>query len=217
MYFKNRAEAGRLLAEKLKKYNDEHCIIIALNQGGVLVGSQVAMKLHAGLLMLLTEKINIPGEPDPIATMTQDTFTYNNMYSAGQLEEFAGEYHGTIDEQRIKKLHELNKLLLDGDEIDPDRLRHHVVILIADGLQNGMSLEVAADFLKPIKVKKLIIATPIATTSAVDRMHLIGDEIYALSVTENLMEIDHYYEDNTLPNQSQVRKITRNIMLNWQT
>ncbi len=217
MYFKSRAQAGRILADKLKAYNGEHCVVVALNSGGVLVGAQIAMRLHAGLLILLTEKIVIPGEQNELATMTPDTFTYNSMYSTGELEEFVGEYHGIIEEQRIKKLHEINRLMVDGGEIDPERLRHHIVILVSDGLQSGMPLEVAADFLKPIKIKKLIIATPIASVNAVDRMHLVGDEIYSLSVAENLMEVDHYYEDNTLPNQSQVGKITHNIALKWQT
>lgn len=217
MYFKSRAEAGRELASKLKKYNDQHCVVVALNSGGILVGAQIAMRLHAGLLMLLTEKIQIPGEPESIATMTDRTFTYNKMYSAGQLEDFTGEYHGLIEEQRLKKLHDINKLLIDGSEINPNRLRHHVVILVIDGLQSGVSLEAAADYLKPIKVKKLLIVTPLASIAAVDRMHLIGDEIYCLNVTENLMETDHYYDDNTLPNPDQVRKITHNIALNWQT
>lgn len=217
MYFKSRAEAGRELADKLKKYNNQHCIVVALNPGGVLVGAQIAMRLHAGLLMLLTEKVDLPGEPDSIATMTDRTFTYNKMYSAGQLEEFVGDYHGLIEEQRLQKLHHLNKLLIDGSEINPGQLRHHVVILVTDGLQTGVSLEAAADYLKPIKIKKLLIVTPLASITAIDRMHLIGDEIYCLNSTENLMETNHYFEDNTLPDPEQVRKITHNIALNWQT
>jgi putative phosphoribosyl transferase len=217
MYFKSRAEAGRLLANKLKKYNDQHCAVVALTPGSILIGAQIAMRLHASLMLMLSEKINLPGEPDPIAAMTDNTFTYNHMYSAGQLEEFVGDYHGFIEGQRIEKLHQLHKLMIDGGEIQPEKLRHHIVILVSDALQNGMSLEIAADYLKPIKMKKLIIATPLASVASVDRMHLVGDEIFCLSVSENLMEADHYYDDNTIPDQTQIQAITHNIALNWQT
>lgn len=215
MYFKNRAEAGRQLAAKLKKYDNQQCAVIALNAGAVLVGAQIAMALHANLMVLISDDIVLPGEHDPLASMTTNTLTFNQDLSAGELDEYIGEYHGFIEEQRVEKFHKLNQLLSDGGEIDPKYLRRHIVILVSDALQTGVSLQVAADFLKPIKVKKLIVASPLASVSAVDRMHLIGDEIYCLSVSENLMEADHYYEDNTIPNHEGALKIVRNISMNW--
>jgi len=215
MYFKNRAEAGRRLAAKLKIYDKQLCSVIALNRGGILVGAQIAMGLHANLMMLLNDKIVLPGENDTFATMTSDTFTYNHTLSESEINEMASEYHGFIDGQRLEKFHKLNQQLSDGGEIDPRLLRRHVVILVSDALQTGASLEVAADFLKPIKTKKIVIATPIASVEAVDKMHLIGDDIYCLSVTENLMDSDHYYEDNTVPDRAGILKIVKNISMNW--
>lgn len=215
MYFKNRAEAGQELASKLKKYKNQQCVVIALNSGGVVVGAQIAMNLHANLLMLISEDIMLPGEPNPIASMTTETFTYNPDLSAGEIDEYVGEYHGFIEGQRIEKFHKLNKLMSDGGSIDPKLLRRHIVILVSDALQRGISLQIAADFLKPINIQRLIIATPLASVKAVDKMHLIGDEICCLNVTENLMEADHYYDDNIVPNHQSSIKIMRNISLNW--
>ena len=65
-------------------------------------------------------------------------------------------------------------------------------------------------------VKKLIVAAPIASVSAVDRMHLLGDEINCLSVLQNYMFTDHYYEDNTIPPVDDLFKVLKNISLNWQ-
>ncbi len=215
MYFKNRADAGRQLADKLKKYRKEQCTVVSLNSGGVLVGAQIAMRLHAALAVLLSDDIILPGENEPLASMTSNTLTYNKSLSQGEIDEFVSEYHGTIEDQRVEKFHALNRLLSDGGEIDPKLLKNHGVILVSDALQNGISLEVAADFLKPDKLKKLIVATPIASVDAVDRMHLIGDEVYCLNVAENLMESDHYYDDNFLPGHKEAVKIVRNISLNW--
>lgn len=216
MYFKNRAEAGRRLAEKLESYDNQQCVVIALNAGGVLIGAQIAMRLHASLMILDNEAINLPGEPDPIANITTQAMTYNSRYSSGQLDEFLGEYHGVIESQRMEKMHRLNRLLTDGGEINTKQLSRHVVILVTDALQDATILDVAADFLKPIKLKRLIIATPLATVNAVDRMHLVGDEIACLSVGETLMNADHYYDDNIIPDRQGVLKIIRNISLNWE-
>lgn len=215
MYFKNRAEAGRKLAIKLAKYDNQQCVVIALNSGAVLVGAQIAMKLHAKLAMLVSDTIILPGEHEPIASMTTSTFTYNSAFSKGEIEEFAGEYRGVIDAQRISKLHKLNTFLKDGGEVKPADLRSHIVILVSDGLQTGITLDIASDFLKPVKLKKLIIATPLANVDTIDQMHLLGDDIYALNVGESLMETDHYYDDNVIPDYKDSMKIIRNISMTW--
>jgi predicted phosphoribosyltransferase len=216
MYFKSRAEAGRLLAEKLGQYDNQQCVVIALNSGGILIGAQIAMKLHANLLILDNEAIRLPGEPEPIANLTTRSMTYNSRYSSGQLDDFVGEYHGVIESQRLEKFRRLNHLLSDGGEIDMRQLARHVVILVTDALRDPSLLDVAADYLKPVKLKRLIVATPLASVGAVDRMHLLADEIYCLSTAETLFEVNHYYDDNTVPDRQGVLKIIRNISLNWE-
>lgn len=62
MYFESRIQAGALLAEKLMDYRYENCAVIALGEGGVLVGEQIAVQLHCVLMMLLSEGIEVPGE-----------------------------------------------------------------------------------------------------------------------------------------------------------
>ncbi len=217
MYFRNRAEAGRLLANKLKQYSAQQVAVVALNPGGVIVGAQIAIRLHANLAILMSERIMLPGEPDAVAAMTPTTFTYNDKYAEGELEDLVGEYHGMIEDQRLQKLYSLNRLMSDGGEIDPKYLRNHIVILVSDSLDSALPLQIAGDYLKSLKLKKLIIATPLASITAVDKMHLMGDEIYCLSVMENLMEVDHYYDENTLPDNAGILKITRNIAVSWQT
>jgi len=216
MYFSNRAQAGRLLAKGLAGYSSSNTAIIALNEGSIIVGAQIAMQLHTSLYLFLIENIYLPGENDPLAGLSStDTFMFNNMFSAGQLEEMSMEFHGFIDQQRMVKRHELNMLLGDEGAIKKRMIRHHNVILVSDGLANGMSIDLAATYLKTIAIKRLIIATATASVNAVDRMHLIADEIHCLSVKDNFMGVNHYYDDNTIPNTDGVMKIIRNIAMNW--
>jgi len=218
MYFKSRSDAGRQLAAQLTpKYRYENCAVVALSDGGVVVAAQIAAQLHCVMMMLLTEQIKLPGENDPLASIDQSgIFTYNGMYSTGQLEEFTTEYHHYLEQAKMQKLHEMNRLLGGGGIIDPDLLRYHNVILVSDGLSNGISLDAAASFLKPYKLEKLIVATPLASVPAVDRMHLLADDIVCLSVVENYMETNHYYEDNTMPSHEQLVETIKNIVMQWQ-
>lgn len=217
MYFTNRAQAGRMLAKLLRDYNSHNVAVVSLNTGGVLVGAQIAMKLHASLGMLLTKDIYLPGELTPLAAVTSSNiFTYNRMYSVGEIEEMVQDYRSLIEQSRMQGIHELNVMLGADGEIDRHRLKRKTIILTSDGFQNGFSLDVASDFLKPVNIKKIIVAAPFATVNALDRIHLIADEIHCLDVIENFFGTDHYYDDNTMPKTEDLLKVIRNTPIHWQ-
>jgi predicted phosphoribosyltransferase len=91
-----------------------------------------------------------------------------------------------------------------------------VIIIVSDGFQNGFSLDIAADFLKPVNIKKMVVATPFATVPALDRIHILADEIQCLDVISNFMGTDHYYEDNTVPPTADLLKVIKNTPIHWQ-
>lgn len=216
MYFSSRVEAGQKLAATLTQYRFENCAVIALSDGGVVVGAQIAMALHCVLTMLLTEPIKLPGEPDAIAVINQEGgFTYNNFYSTGQLEELTSEYHQYIEEAKTKKISEMHRLLGAGGIIRKDLLRGHNIIIVSDGFANGFSLDAAAEYLKPVRAERLVVATPLASVPAVDRMHILVDEIHCLNVVENFMDVNHYYQDNAVPNHETIIKTIQQVVLSW--
>lgn len=217
MYFDSRAQAGKLLASQLTPYDTANVTVMALSPGGVIVGAQIAMKLHADLCMLLTKDITLPGEKEPLAAISsENNFTYNNMLSVGQIEEMAGDYRSFIEQERTNGLHELHSILGSDGDVNKDLLQRHIIILVSDGLSSGFSLDIAADLLKPVQIEKLIVATPFATIPALDRIHILADEIKCLSVVENFMGTNHYYEDNTIPPTNDLLKVIRNTPIHWQ-
>ena len=217
MYFKSRADAGRQLAQKMDKYKNQNLMVVALGTGSSIVASQLAMKLHANMAIYLVKNIHLPGEPQAIASLSSTgTYSTNDYYSSGQLEYLGSEYHGYIEQERIKANRELSVLLGRDGLINKQILRRKVVIVVSDGLRTAFSLKACADFLKTIAIKKLVVATPIASIPAVDKMHLIADDLYCLSVPNNYMGTNHYYEDNNKPDIDGVIKIIKNISLNWE-
>ncbi|TAL14918.1 hypothetical protein EPN95_01675 [Patescibacteria group bacterium] len=217
MYFESRAEAGQKLAiELVEKYRYENCAVVALSDGAVLVGEQIAASLHCVLMMLLTEDIAVPGEGQSFGAVSQDGgFTYNGMFSTGEAEEYESEFHGYLDEQKREAFQKINRLLGDGGIIDNELLRDHVVILVSDGINNDSAIDVAIDFMKPIQVKRLVVATPTANVQAVDRLHILADELHILDVKENFMSVDHYYNVNDIPNHEDTIAKINQIVLNW--
>ena len=217
MYFQNRVAAGKTLAQQIAtKYKGQDCAVIALSDGAVMVGAQIAMELHCVLTMLLTDAIKLPHEQTALAGINQDgSFTYNNFYSPGEIEEFVSEYHSFIEQEKMNKMQEMHRSEGKGGLIRKSLLQGHNVILVSDGLSNGFSLDLAAEYLKPIKTKRLIVATPLASVLAVDRMHILADEIYCLNVVEDFISTDHYYENQDVPSHDVIVKTVEQIVSHW--
>jgi putative phosphoribosyl transferase len=217
MYFKSRVDAGQKLAAQIvKKYADKPCAVVGLSDGGVMVGAQIAMQLHCVLTMLLSEPIQLPRENEAVGGISQDgAFSYNSAYSPGELEDLLGEYHSLIEEEKMQKIQDMHRMVGRGGLIRRDLLRDHYVILVSDGLSSGFSLDIALQFLKPIHLKRLIVATPLASVQAVDRMHILADEIFCLSVIEDYIETNHYYDTQDVPSHDLVIKTIEQIITRW--
>ncbi len=217
MYFASRTQAGQTLASQLVgKYRYENCAVVALNDGGVVVGAQIAASLHCVLSLLLNEEITLPRELEAIAAISQDgSVTYNSTYSPGELDELIGEYYQYIEQEKLVRLRKLHSLLGSGSTVDKRLLAGRNVILVSDGLGSGFAVDLAVEFLKTVPIEKIIVATPLATIPAVDRLHVTVDEIYCLSVIENFMSTDHYYDQRDIPPHDKVVEIMQRITLNW--
>ena len=217
MYFENRAEAGRMLADQLfESYRYENCAVVALSDGAVLVGEQIAAVLHCVLTLLVTEEIQIPGENMAFGAVSQGGgFTYDGSLSRGEISEYTNEFYGYLEEQKRIAFQNINRLLGDGGLIDVDLLRDRTVILVSDGLDRGAAIDVAVDFLKPIRIDRLVIAAPTASVPVIDKLHVIADELHVLDVKENFMGVDHYYENNFIPTHEETVAKINQIVLNW--
>ena len=163
MYFESRSQAGELLARELAPlYRYENCVVLALSDGGVLVGSEIAAALHAMLTLLVIEDIEIPGENIKFGGVSQDgNFTYNSSFSSGEVEEYVSEFHGYLEDQKREVFQKINRLLGDGGLVDHEMLRDQTVILVTDGIDDTTIIDVAVDFLKPIRIEKLVAAVPV--------------------------------------------------------
>ncbi len=217
MYFNSRVDAGQKLAGKIaSKYQGQPCAVVGLSDGGVMIGAQIALQLNCVLTMLLSDTIELPREETAIAGISQDgAVSYNPAYSSGEIDEMVGEYHGFLEQAKMEKMHAMHRQAGHGGLIRKDLLRDRVVILVSDGLVNGFSLDIAAEFLKPIKTKKLVVATPLASIPAVDRMHILADDIFCLSVVQDYMDTDHYYDVRDVPPHELVIKTIERVVSNW--
>jgi predicted phosphoribosyltransferase len=200
----------------LPKYRYENCAVVALGDGGVVVGAQIAMALHCVLSLLLSEDITLPRELEAVEGISQDgSISFNSTYSPGELDELIGEYYQYIEQEKLEKLQELHHLLGKGNTVDKRLLVGRNVILVSDGLSSGFAIDLAAAFLKTIPIEKMIVATPLASVQAVDRLHIAADEIFCLSVVESYISTDHYYDQRDIPPHDKIIQIIERIIFSW--
>ncbi len=214
MYLFNRNEAGRLLADILQpKYLNKKCLVMALGPGGVIVGQEIAKRLKCEITLLLLKEIELPGTDHvQIGTLDQSGgFTYNNMYSTGQIEEFVQEYYQYIEAEKLNKIHAINELMGRDGIMEREQLNDHDIILVTDGTQNGASFESAMEYLKPVRTPRVVAAVPFSSVPAIDRLHILVDDLNVLDVKENYINTNHYYEDNYIPGKDEIDKIMGHI------
>jgi len=213
MYLFNRIEAGRQLADLLLKHKAEPNIVMALSPGGVVVGQEIAKALECEITMLITKDVVLPGMNAPVVGTVDQSggFTYNAMFSTGEIDEMANEFHNHIEQSKMEDMHMINAEIGHSGTLERSQLNGHNIILVSDGLKNGSAIDAAISYLKPVDILKIITAIPFVSVDAVDRLHILADEMHNLDVKINYLDTDHYYEDNFIPDAEEIDSIIRSI------
>lgn len=215
-YFANRSEAGSLIADKLMKYRYDDTIVLALSESSVPVAAAIARKLHSLIALLLTKDIFLPDGKTVVGEINEaGGFIYNNSFSTGEIEELVSEYSGSIEMAKINAMHEMHLALGQGGEISGAYFRNRVVIVVYDGSMNGMAFDMAAHFLKSVNTAKVVMTCAIASVPAVDKMHVLADDLVCLNVVESTFDTDHYFSDNRIPTRNEIISTLNDIILHW--
>lgn len=186
--FRDRNEAGLLLAEKLKKFKNDAGVVLAVPRGGVPVAYFVARELGFPIEVILTKKIGHPSNKEYAigAASLTDYFIIPHDYVTTQY------IQGELVEIRTK-LKEMYKKFM-GDK-DPVSLKGKTVIVVDDGVATGNTLLATIRVLSKSEPKKIIIAVPVASESAVEKLSKEADEVIALLVPQEFYGVGAFYED----------------------
>lgn len=186
--FRDRLEAGLLLAAKLKKYKNDPGIVLAVPRGGMPVAYAVARELGFPVEVILTKKIGHP---------------MNKEYAIGAAsltDHFVVPHEGVTEEyieqelQRIRgRLKEMHTRFM-GDK-EPEKLEGKTVIVIDDGIATGNTLLGTVNVLRKSNPGKIVIGVPVASESAVQKLEKEVDEVVAVLIPEDFYGVGAFYED----------------------
>lgn len=186
--FTDRIEAGRLLAEKLKKYQGQAGVILAVPRGGVPVAYAVAKELGLPLDLVLTKKIGHPMNREYAigAVSLTDSFVIPHR---GVSQFYIDREIKTIRE-RLKEMY--RKFM--GDK-EPESLAGKIIIVIDDGIATGNTLMGTINMLRKDRPSKIVIAVPVASESAVQKLSEVADELVVVSIPEEFYGVGAFYEN----------------------
>lgn len=178
--FRDRAQAGQVLAGLLAHHAGPGTIVLAVPNGGVAVGVPVARALGCPLSLLVVRKIQIPGNTEAgFGAVAADGGAIYNQELLARL----GLSPAQVETQKQKALASIQeRLLLYGDWARPPALAGRTVILVDDGLASGVTMASAAGIVRQQAPARLVVAAPTASASARSRLLPLVDELVCPNV-----------------------------------
>jgi putative phosphoribosyl transferase len=201
MMFRNRVEAGRLLAQALVEYvGRPNLVVLGLPRGGAPVARIVADFLGAPMDVFLVRKLGVPWQPElgfGAIAETAGTDPPVRVIDQGLVQQ-CELTPKVIDQIAAREQHEIDRrsLLYRGTRSLVD-IHGKEVIIVDDGLATGSTMLAAVRALRHQGAKRIVVAVPVGPPSTCDTMRREADEVVCLSSPEPFEAVGAWYEDFT--------------------
>ncbi len=190
--FKNRAQAGMALAERLNAYaGHADAIVLGLPRGGVPVGFGIAEALQLPLDILLVRKIGVPG---------YEEFAMGAIASGGQrvvkpaviaMFDVDNRVVDAIAQRELLELERREKLYRAGRSLP--QLEGRTVMLVDDGLATGCTMLAAIAAAREQHPARVIVAVPVGAPDACAKIRTEADELVCLKTPEPFYSVSLWY------------------------
>ena len=203
--FQDRADAGRQLANRLKRYaHRSDVLVLGLPRGGVPVAYEIAQALNAPLDVCLVRKLGVPDHEElalgaiasgGVRVLNDDVVSGMNISTS------------TIDAIAARELQELQRRdrAYRGDR-PPPTIRDRTVILVDDGIATGATMRAAVSVIKPQQPAQLVVAAPVVAPPIYEELSQIVDEVVYVAMPEALRAIGFWYNDFSQTSDEDVRQ-----------
>jgi predicted phosphoribosyltransferase len=204
--FRDRREAGRLLATKLSAYaNRPDVLVLALPRGGVPVAHEVARALGAPLDVFVVRKLGVPGyEELAMGAVASGGVRVLNHQLVRRLG-IPNHLIESVAEQERQELARRERLYRGGRPT-PD-VRGRTVILVDDGLATGATMHAAVEALRQLQPARIVVAVPTASPETCEEMRAKVDDVICAITPEPFHAVGRWYQDFAQTTDDEVRNL----------
>ena len=206
MIFRDRTEAGQVLASKLTKYvNQVNTVILALPRGGVPVAYEIGKELGLPVDIFVVRKLGVPGHEElAMGAIASGGVRHINRDVVDQLRIDSE----TIDvaSRREQKEIERREQLYRGQR-PPVDVRNKTVILVDDGLATGSTMRAAIAALRQHRPARIVVAVPAAAPRTCSDIADEVDEIICAATPEPFYAVGQWYQEFSQTTDDEVRDL----------
>ncbi len=189
--FKDRSQAGRLLSEKLRHYQNKDAVVLGLPRGGVVVAAEIAKALHLPLDLVVARKIGAPGNPElAIGAVTEEGECF---FDQAFIEGYQVDPDVLRQEIKQEKKEAHRRRLLYRAGRASLNLKNKIVILVDDGIATGFTLQAAIACVKTKNPKKIVVAIPVGPKETLKKFQHQVDEVVVLQTPEIFRAVGEFY------------------------
>jgi len=204
--FRDRTEAGRLLAERLRGYaGRDDVVVLALPRGGVPVAYEVTKELGAPLAVFVVRKLGVPGYKE----LAMGAIASGGVVVLDEgLVRRLGISRTQLEEAIAREAQELERRenAYDGRR-GPPKLEGKTVILVDDGLATGSTMRAAAMAVRELNPARLVVAVPVAAAETCDDFRNVVDEVVCDVTPRPFHAVGLWYENFSQTSDDEVREL----------
>lgn len=213
MVFRDRIQAGRMLAEAMQDRSyEEDGLVLAIPRGGVVVGAELARSLKVPLDLIIPRKIGLPYNPETaIGAVAQDGTAIFNQGALDALELEEKDLGQAVEEQ-VKEIRRRMKMYRGQEEYPSYNGRR--IILVDDGVATGYTVLAALRSIKNMfSLKELILAVPVAPADALNILRAEVSRVICLLSPADFYAVGQFYSDFSQTTDEEVISLFRELSI----
>lgn len=193
--FRDRADAGKHLLERMPALDAAETVIFALPRGGVPVAEVVAEGLGAPLDIVLVRKVGLPEHrelalaavtngAEPVLTVNEDVSRSAGL-NIDQIWELA--------EPELREIARRRESYLGGRPGVP--IRGKTVVVVDDGIATGVTMRASLKHIRAKSPSRMILAVPVSPADTLAELGAMVDDVICLQTPEPFYAVSAHYKN----------------------
>ena len=193
MLYADRIDAGRRLADRLRRFRGPDVVVLGIPRGGVPVAAVVAEELDAPLDVLVVRKLGVPGHPELAmgAVGERGVRVVNDDVVRGvgvPAEDF-------VEADLRERAEVTDRARRFRGSADPTPLHGRTALVVDDGVATGATMAAGCEVARALGAARVVVAVPVASREALARLRRVADEVVCLGAPEPFFGVGRWYRD----------------------